>query len=75
LFVPEFTPFTFHWNDGFVPGFIGTAVNMTDVPAQTVVEEALMVTLTGRGLFTVIMMEFEAVGLSVTQGRSEVRMH
>ena len=36
LFVPTSTPFTFHWYDGFVPPFVGVAVNVTDVPAQIV---------------------------------------
>jgi len=33
---------------------------------------ALIVTLTGSGLFTVMVMEFEVAGLPMTQGRSEV---
>ena len=75
MFVPALTPFTLHWNNGFVPGFTGVAVKVTDVPEQTVVEEALIVTLTGSGLFTVMVMEFEVAGLPMTQGRSEVSMH
>ena len=34
LFVPTFDPFNCHWYDGFVPPFVGVAVNVTEVPAQ-----------------------------------------
>ncbi len=33
--VPELTPFIFHWYEGVGPPFVGTAVKVTDVPAQT----------------------------------------
>ena len=75
LLVPAITPFTFHWNEGLEPGFTGVAVKVTDVPAQTVSEEAVIETSTGMGLFTVIVMEFEVAGFPMGQGRSEVRMH
>ena len=32
--VPAFTPFTFHWNAGVVPPFVGVAVKVTLAPAQ-----------------------------------------
>ena len=32
--VPAFTPFTCHWYVGVAPGFVGVAVNITEVPAQ-----------------------------------------
>jgi hypothetical protein len=34
LLVPVGTPFTCHWYVGVVPGFVGVAVNITEVPAQ-----------------------------------------
>jgi hypothetical protein len=34
LFVPTLAPFNCHWYEGFVPPFVGVAVNVTDVPAQ-----------------------------------------
>jgi hypothetical protein len=34
LFVPAFTPFTFHWYDGVVPPFEGVAVKVNELPAQ-----------------------------------------
>ena len=35
LFVPAFTPFTFHWYDGVVPPLVGVAVNVADAPAHS----------------------------------------
>ena len=45
--VPELIPLTFHWYEGLNPPFVGTAVKVTDVPAQTLFWEAEMLTLTG----------------------------
>lgn len=36
LFVPTFTPFSFHWYDGVVPPLVGVAVKVTEVPEQIV---------------------------------------
>ena len=38
--------FTFHWYDGASPAFVGVAVNVTVVPAQTLLAEADIETLT-----------------------------
>jgi hypothetical protein len=54
--VPAFTPFTFHWYDGVVPPLVGVAVKVTLVPAQIVVAEAEMLTLTGKfGLMVTVI--------------------
>lgn len=55
LFVPLADPFTSHWNMGTVPSLTGVAVNVTVVPAQTSSLLAVMLTLTGRFGFTVIV--------------------
>ncbi len=39
-----FTPFFFHWYVGVVPPFVGAAVKLTEVPEQTVVALAVMLT-------------------------------
>jgi hypothetical protein len=65
LFVPAFTPFTFHWYAGVVPPLTGVAVNVTLVPAQTGLAEAAIETLTGRFGFTVMVTAFEVAGLPV----------
>ena len=41
LFVPAFTPFTFHWYTGAVPPLTGDAVKLTGVPGQIFVEDAV----------------------------------
>ena len=41
LFDPAFTPFTCHWYDGLLPPFVGVAVNVTDVPGQILLVDAL----------------------------------
>jgi hypothetical protein len=58
-FVPTFVPFTFHWYEGAVPPFVGVAVNVTDVPAQIVVEPAAIETLAGKFELTVTVTAFE----------------
>jgi hypothetical protein len=55
LFVPMADPLTSHWYRGTEPSFIGVAVNDTRVPAQTSLLSAVMLTLTGRFGFTVIV--------------------
>ena len=52
---------------------VGVAVNVTLVPAQIVVAEAAMLTLTGRFGFTVVLMVFDVAGLPLTQVSLEVR--
>ena len=32
--VPTLEPFTCHWYEGFVPPFVGVAVNVFDAPAH-----------------------------------------
>ena len=44
LFVPAFTPFTFHWYEG-VPPFVGVAVKVTLDPGQIDVAVAAILTL------------------------------
>ena len=51
--MPEITPFTFHWYIGVVPGFVGEAVNMTGVPAQILLAEAVIDTFAESPGFTV----------------------
>jgi hypothetical protein len=53
---------------------VGVAVKVTEVPAQMVVAEALMLTLTGRFGFTVIKMVFDVAGFPVAQVALLVRM-
>ena len=53
LFVPAFTPFTFHWYDGVAPPLAGVAVKVTEVPAQIAPEgTSAILTLTGRNGLT-----------------------
>jgi hypothetical protein len=51
------------------------AVKITKVPAQTGFAEAVMVTLTGRPVVTVMQIMFEVAGFPVIQGRYEVSSH
>jgi hypothetical protein len=51
---------------------VGVAVKVTEVPAQIVVAEAEMLTLTGKFGFTVMVMAFEVAGLPVAQLALEV---
>ena len=48
------------------------AVKVTDVPAQTGLDEAAIDTLTGRFGFTVIVIVLEVAGLPVVHVRFEV---
>ena len=43
--MPTLTPFFFHWYAGVVPPLVGTAVNVTFVPEQTLVALGVMLTL------------------------------
>ena len=51
---------------------VGVAEKVTEVPAQTVVAEAEIETLTGKSLLTVIVTVFEIAGLPVAQVALEV---
>jgi hypothetical protein len=53
LSVPATVPLTFHWYVGFVPPFTGVAVNVTELPAQTLfVDDAIRISTESPG-FTV----------------------
>ena len=51
---------------------VGVAVNVTLVPEQIVVADAEILTLTGKFGFTVMVTEFDVVGLPVAQVAFEV---
>ena len=53
---------------------IGVALKVTEVPAQTVVAEAIIETLTGSNGLTVIVTVFETAGLPVVHVSLEVRV-
>jgi len=57
-----------------VPPLTGVAVNVTDVPAQTGLAEAVMETLTGINGFTVMVIVFDVAGEPVAQVAFEVRI-
>jgi hypothetical protein len=63
LFIPTFTPFTFHWYTGAAPPLVGVAVKVTEVPAQTGLAEGAIVTLTGSNGLTVIVTGADVAGL------------
>jgi hypothetical protein len=69
--VPTFPPFTFHWYAG-VPPFTGVGVNVTDVPAQIVVAEALIVTDGVTVVFTVIVTLLDVAVVGEAQAAVEV---
>jgi hypothetical protein len=55
LFVPTFTPFTFHWKIGLLPSFIAVAVNVIDSPLQTeVVVDVMKTSGSNSGLTTTV---------------------
>ena len=63
---------TFHWYAGVVPPFVGVAVNVTLVPAQTGLALAPMDTLTGNIGFTVIAMVLDVAGFPEGQRALDV---
>jgi hypothetical protein len=67
-----FAALTFHWYEGDRPPLVGVAEKFTEVPAQTVVADAEIETLTGRFGLTVIITVFEIAGLPVAQVALEV---
>jgi hypothetical protein len=50
-------------------------VKVTPVPAQMVVADALIPTLAGNGVSTVIVIVFDVAGFPVAQLSEEVMMH
>ena len=61
-FVPTLLPFNFHWYDGDAPPLVGVAVNVTELPAHTEVEDAE--TATDGVTLTVIVVAVEEVALA-----------
>jgi hypothetical protein len=59
---------------GDIPPFIGVAVNITGIPAQAGLLDAVMEMLTGRYGFTDIAIVFEFAGFPVGQFTSDVRI-
>ncbi|MPN15316.1 hypothetical protein SDC9_162646 [bioreactor metagenome] len=55
-----------------MPPFVGVAVKVTDVPAQIVVADAAMLTLTGRLVVTDIDTVFDVAGLPDAHEISDV---
>ena len=55
-----------------MPPFKPTAVNVTGIPWQQGLQDAVIVTDTGKTGFTVIVMELDIAGFPVAQVRSEV---
>ena len=55
-----------------MPPFVGVAVNVTEVPAQTGLAETAIETLTGSNGFTVMVIGLEVAGLPVGQVAFEV---
>ena len=51
---------------------VGVAVNVTVVPGQTGLAEAAIITLTGKLVFTTIVIVLEVAGLPVVQVKLEV---
>ena len=68
-------PLTFHWYEGVDPPFVGVAVKVTEVPAQTGFAETATEILTGSNGFTVMVTVFEVAGLPVGHVALEVKTH
>jgi hypothetical protein len=75
LFVPAFTPLTFHWYTGLFPPFTGVTVKVTIVPWHIVLEEVAIAILTGKLLLEIIVIGLERAGFPVTQERLEIMEH
>ena len=58
---------TCHWKEGVSPPFVGVAVKVTAVPAQTGLASAVIETLTGKLALTVMIMVLDVAGLPVAQ--------
>jgi hypothetical protein len=76
LLVPTSTLFFFHWYEGDDPPLVGVAVNVTEVPAQIVLSasDELILTLTGKFAFTVVVIVFDVAGFPVVHASLEVRI-
>jgi hypothetical protein len=74
--VPTLDPFTCHWYVGVAPPLTGTAVNVTELPAQTVLP-GLADTLTAGVTigFTVMVIPAEVAVVGLAQGELEVKVH
>ena len=59
LLVPAFTPFTFHWYTGLLPPLTAVAVNVTAVPEQMLVCDAVILTagVTAGAMLTTIRLD------------------
>jgi hypothetical protein len=55
LFVPTAVAPLYHWYAGVVPPLVGAAVKLTVIPAHTGLTSAVIETLTGRVMATVIV--------------------
>lgn len=71
-FIPVVFPFTFHSYIGEAPGFTGVAVNVTEVPLQTVVADAETLTEGVAVAATLIVITLEVAGFPETQEAFEV---
>ncbi len=74
LFDPTGAALTNHAYTGEAPPFVTEAVNVTLVPAQIVVADAEIETLTGRSGLTIIFTVLDVAGLPVAQATSEVNV-
>jgi len=73
LLVPVFTPFTFHWYEGFDPPLTGVAVKFTIVPGQTAVEGLDVIETAGvSNGFTCMVIEFDVAEGGDAQATLEV---
>lgn len=61
--VPTLDPFTFHWYDGLIPGFVAVAVKVTLVAEQIVVALALMLSVGVWAALTFTVIPFEVAVL------------
>ena len=61
-----------HWKTGFVPPLAGTAVHVTELPAQQGLGEAVIVIETGAEGMTLMVIPFDVAGFPVAQVRLEV---
>ena len=67
-------PFTFHKKEGNDPPLVGVAVKITEKPEQTGFSEDAIVTETGEGGYTVMVITLEVSGLFDEQVALEVKM-
>jgi hypothetical protein len=65
---------TFHWYAGELPALFALAVNVTGVPAHTVVTGVEIVTLTSMTGLTVMQIWLEVAGFPVAQASVDVML-